>query len=77
VIENPDTPVELCWALQEGVEPPGDTSGGPMWNAPENEREEPTAPMCSSDLKTPEQCEAAGGVWTKKITNAEEYCKCD
>ena len=65
VVDNPDNPGELCWVLQEGTEPQGDTSNVPMWNAPQAPQEEPPAPVCSINLTTAEQCEAAGGTWIK------------
>jgi len=78
VVENPDNPGELCWALQEGMLPHGDASSVPMWNASEEVKEEPTAPVCSSDLKTSEQCAAAGGIWTSSLTHVGgSYCKCE
>ena len=78
VVDNPDNPGELCWVLQEGMEPLGDISGVPMWNAPQAPQEEPPAPVCSINLTTEDQCEAAGGEWiVNLVTSGSSYCKCD
>lgn len=71
VIENLDNPGQLCWVLKEGVEPQGDTSGVPMWNAP---HEEAPAPQCRRDLSQA-ACVAAGGKWVPQVTNPG-YCEC-
>ncbi len=73
VIENPDNPVEFCWVLQKGVEPQGDTSGVPMWNATE---EDDPAPQCHRDLNQTD-CIAAGGEWKVVLAAAgKDYCEC-
>jgi hypothetical protein len=73
VIDNPDNPVELCWVLQKGVDPQGDTSGVPKWNAPEDDD---PAPQCHRDLNQTD-CIAAGGEWKVFLAAAgKDYCEC-
>ena len=77
VVDNPDTVAGLCWVLQEGVEPTGDTGEVGYWSDDEllEGDDKPESPSCRRDMNR-SQCNAADGTYHAESPAAGAWCEC-